>query len=121
MSPGYPLPFGQFPAVSLSHRVGALVLHAPGGPKLGMLRAMEAAGMVADVTAGIAYPDTLDGLTAGGGGWWASYSNERGGQFRWAVPEPPANLGLAADAWSLAHLLLSRGIASEVVTLETAT
>jgi hypothetical protein len=94
----------------------ALVLHAPGDPRLGMLRAME-----------VAFPGTdLDGarVSAWADGSSALIDGMGGTLTDWDAPAMPVGVSEqtpAGQSFALAHLLLSLGKAVEVVTLETAT
>lgn len=110
-----------------SNAVGlrALVLYAPGGPRLGMVRAMEAAGVGPNVRAYRCY----DGPARGQ--WWErpEYYSDRRRETRadWSIPEHPfmGDPGpvtgdyphAGAPAYALAHLLHQRGLASEVLVL----
>lgn len=102
----------------------ALILHAPGGPRLGMVRALEALAVGPDVRAYRCY----DGLPRGK--WWdrPDFYSDRKRELRldWPIPEhtflgEPNAIGdfphPGASAYALAHLALQRGLASEVLVL----
>lgn len=91
----------------------ALVLHAPGGPRLGMVRAMEAAGAVGD--------DAFVGARFGRwGGLVPAVYLDRVGLLRPVElnVEPPESMQAAPYLfpWALAHLLVQVGKGSEVLT-----
>ena len=101
----------------------ALVLYAPGEPRLGMVRAMEAADLSG---LGAAYGDSLAIRRDGENAWKGLRDNERGDLTQWDVPEPPALLGIATDrtdwsqpaaAYALAHRAVQRGVGAEVLVL----
>lgn len=121
---------GWFPPCRLNeHRIPdgrrALVLYAPGGPRLGMVRAMEAAGVGPNVRAYRCY----DGPARGQ--WWErpEYYSDRRRETRadWSIPEHPfmgdsdpvigdySHAG--APAYAVAHLLHQIGKGSEVLVL----
>lgn len=103
----------------------ALVLHAPGGPRLGMVRAMEAVGMGKG-----AYGWSIELRAHPGGKWSGAATTERGDGIGWdlswhedvPVPEPQRGVSACvsaphAVAYALAHLLLQFGKGSEVLVL----
>ncbi len=85
----------------------ALVLHAPGDPKLGMVRAMEAL-RIDEVSTRPPNTGFTDVRWAGCRGW---------DEVSVAIAPDDMPFGDLARAWTAAHLLLQRGIAREVLVL----
>lgn len=118
---------GWYPPGQLNeHRIPdgrrALVLHAPGDPKLGMLRAMGAAPGWVCSDAQVHCFRSFDGPCR-------AKSRHATGSSEWPLPgSTPDVLGEpniigtfdhpAARAFALAHLLVQRGIAAEVTVLQ---
>lgn len=98
--------------------VPALVLHAPGDPKLGVLRAMEAAEVADGNSVDLCDYGSFSGPARLGG----VESDADGCDVRvWGVgaevPEWVAPWSSPGRAFALAHLLVQRGIAAEVIVL----
>ena len=95
----------------------ALVLYAPGGPKLGMVRAMEAVGFRLDgaYNWGVDIEDVQHYgkpvMTE------AIARTAYGDRFTWPVPDPDDLPSVAYTAFAIAHLALQRGLGVEVLVL----
>lgn len=89
----------------------ALVLFAPGDPKLGMLRAMEAAfGNDAEAST-VRYESSVSE------GWLSDRNGDT--LADWPVVGPPPGMPvLALPAFALAYLLVQRGPGAEVLVIE---
>ena len=92
----------------------ALVLHAPGDPKLGMVRAMEAAGAVGNAAFIGARFGYWGGLVPA---VYLDRSHNAGSVELNLEPPRPLRLAPYLFPFAVAHLLLQRGIAREVLVL----
>lgn len=87
----------------------ALVLYAPGGPRLGMLRALAAIKAGINVWRDRSLRPPKDDVRA--------VAATHPDTTKVVVPTPPGLPDGALRAFGLAHLLVQRGIASEVIVL----
>lgn len=120
--------WGHFGCASLlsEKRQVALVLHAPGDPRLGMVRLMEALGVIECFCKPSTNPDDGDD--------WPLFSRRTAAESmarhaNVARPPPlivsevsimPPQRSALADAYAIAHLAVQRGLVSEVLVLPVA-